>query len=296
MEYDVIIIGAGLSGWRRRCDLTIGHKVRIFERHCFPGGLNSWYCRNGEVIDVGMHTLTNYVSAEQRGAPLNKLFRQLRLRRESWELCPQTYSLIEFPGHQLRLNNDFAAFSQEICQKFPDQAAGFQHLVEHIRNSDCFASRAPFQSARKVVSGYLTSRPLCDLLFMPLMFYVNPHVGDMDFKQFCIMFHSIYFEGFSRPKAGMKGIIQSLVKRIREAGGEVTLNNGIKTIHGDGRQITAVTDERGQTHHGKAFISCMARGKPPSSAPAPPNCLRPNRTMGFLESISDLIARRLTSA
>jgi phytoene dehydrogenase-like protein len=291
MEYDVIIVGAGLSGLAAAVRLThFGHKVRVFERHCFPGGLNSWYYRDREVIDVGLHALTNYVNAEQRAAPLNKLFRQLRLRRESWELCPQTYSLIELPGHQLRLNNDFAAFSQEICQKFPDQAAGFRRLVEHIHGSDSFASRAPFQSARKVVSEYLTSRRLCDLLFMPLMFYGNPHVGDMDFKQFCIMFHSIYLEGFSRPKGGMKGIIQTLVERIRQAGGEVSLNNGIKAIHGDEQQISAVTDERGQTHQAKSFISCVGARETAKLCDNPPAELlaaKPGQ-MGFLESIFKL--------
>ncbi|MDD3954592.1 MAG: NAD(P)-binding protein, partial [Lentisphaeria bacterium] len=93
MDYDVIIIGAGLSGLAAGVRLThYGRKVRIFERHCFPGGLNSWYYRKGEVIDVGLHALTNYVAAGQRGAPLNKMLRQLRLRREDLDLRPQTYS------------------------------------------------------------------------------------------------------------------------------------------------------------------------------------------------------------
>ncbi|NMA19088.1 MAG: NAD(P)/FAD-dependent oxidoreductase [Lentisphaerae bacterium] len=291
MDYDVIIIGAGLSGLAAAVRLThFGRKVRIFERHCFPGGLNSWYYRNGEVIDVGLHALTNYVPASHRSAPLNMMLRQLRLRRDVLELCPQTYSLIEFPGQQLCLNNDFAAFSNEITRNFPDQADGFQRLLEHIRHSDYFASQAPFQSAQEVVSSYLTSRQLRDILFMPLMYYGNPCVEDMDFKQFCIMFHSIYLEGFSRPKVGMKGLIQTLVERIRSAGGELTLNNGIAEIHGDGQRITSVTDDKGQTHQAETFISCIGARETATLCNIPlPEWLaaRPGQ-IGFLETIFTL--------
>lgn len=291
MDYDVIIIGAGLSGLAAGVRLThFGRKVRIFERHCFPGGLNSWYYRKGEVIDVGLHALTNYVAAGQRGAPLNKMLRQLRLRREDLDLRPQTYSLIEFPGHQLRMSNDFAAFSEEIIRQFPDQVEGFHRLVEYIRHSDCYTSQAPFQSAQAVVAEYLTSQELKELLFMPLMYYGNPCVGDMDFKQFCIMFHSIYLEGLSRPLGGMKGLIQNLVERIRSAGGEVTLNNGIAQIHGDGQQIASITDEKGETHQARAFISCIgARETALLCKPPPPEWLEASPgQIGFLETIFTL--------
>ncbi|MFA6929486.1 MAG: NAD(P)/FAD-dependent oxidoreductase [Lentisphaeria bacterium] len=291
MDYDVIIIGAGLSGLAAGVRLThFGRKVRLFERHCFPGGLNSYYYRQGEVIDVGLHALTNYVTAKDRSAPLNKMLRQLRLRREDLQLCPQTYSLIEFPGRQLKMSNNFAAFSAEIAEKFPDQVAGFEKLVERIRFSDCFISEAPFASAREIVAEYLSSEPLREFLFLPLMYYGNPRVGDMDFKQFCILFHSIFLEGLSRPREGMKSFIQKLVERIRKAGGEVSLGNGIIQLHGDEKQITSVTDEEGQTHYAKTFISCIGAGETAALCqPPPPELLqaKPGQ-IGFLETIFKL--------
>lgn len=241
-------------------------------------------------MDVGLHAMTNYVSAEVRSAPLNKMLRQLRLRRTDLDLCPQTFSMIEFPGQNLCMSNDFAAFSAEIARKFPDQAEGFQRLVEDIRHSDCYSSQAPFQSAQAVVAGYLSSAELRELLFMPLMYYGNPCVGDMDYKQFCIMFHSIYLEGLARPRAGMKGIIQSLVERIRSAGGELSLNNGIVSIHGDEKEISAVTDDQGQTHHAKAFISCIGARETSALCNTPPaEWLKAKAgQIGFLETIFTL--------
>ncbi|NLE54692.1 MAG: NAD(P)-binding protein, partial [Lentisphaerae bacterium] len=47
-SYDVIIIGAGMSGLSAGLRLTYyGKRVRIFERHRLPGGMNSYYLRSG---------------------------------------------------------------------------------------------------------------------------------------------------------------------------------------------------------------------------------------------------------
>ncbi|HOG49640.1 MAG TPA: NAD(P)-binding protein, partial [Lentisphaeria bacterium] len=75
--YDVIIIGAGLSGISAGVRLSYyGRRVRILERQQYPGGLNSYYERDGRTIDVGLHALTNFVPEGIRSAPLNTLLRQ----------------------------------------------------------------------------------------------------------------------------------------------------------------------------------------------------------------------------
>ena len=92
MHVDVLIIGAGLSGLSAGIRLAhFGKKVAIFERHRLPGGLNSFYHRNGVSIDVGLHAMTNFALEGERSAPLNKLLRQLRLKRTSLGLCPRHF-------------------------------------------------------------------------------------------------------------------------------------------------------------------------------------------------------------
>ncbi|MEC7183375.1 MAG: FAD-dependent oxidoreductase, partial [Bdellovibrionota bacterium] len=47
-KYDVIVIGAGLSGLAAGIRLAMfGKKVCILEKHSIPGGLNSFYQRKG---------------------------------------------------------------------------------------------------------------------------------------------------------------------------------------------------------------------------------------------------------
>ena len=55
-SYDVIIIGAGLSGLASAVRLGMfGLKVLLLEKHYVVGGLNSFYAKKGRKFDVGLH-------------------------------------------------------------------------------------------------------------------------------------------------------------------------------------------------------------------------------------------------
>ncbi|MBR4220426.1 MAG: NAD(P)-binding protein, partial [Victivallales bacterium] len=205
MHVDVLIIGAGLSGLSAGIRLAhFGKKVAIFERHRLPGGLNSYYHRNGVSIDVGLHAMTNYAAEDVRSAPLNKLLRQLRLKRASLGLCPQTFSKIMFPGAELRLENGLQAFMAAVSERFPDEAEGFKALCQRIAETDSMSLVPIRESTRTILAQYLKTPLLREMLLCPVMFYGNPRMDDMDFGQFCIMFQSLIMEGMARPHDGME--------------------------------------------------------------------------------------------
>ena len=84
-NYDVVIIGAGLSGLSAAVRLGMFDKrVLLLEKHYVVGGLNSFYAKGGKKFDVGLHALTNYPSAHSgKKSPLLKLCRQLRIPFDS---------------------------------------------------------------------------------------------------------------------------------------------------------------------------------------------------------------------
>src|SRR5687767_9242473 len=127
-HYDVAIIGAGMSGLAAGVRLAhFGKKVCIVERHTVWGGLNSFYKKAGRHYDTGLHAMTNWVPPGHRGArlPLQRIFRQLRIRPEELELEPQTFSEIVFPGCKLRFENGLQVLSEEIRRNFPTEVGGF---------------------------------------------------------------------------------------------------------------------------------------------------------------------------
>ena len=291
-DYDAIIIGAGLSGIAAGIRLAhYGQRVLILERHALPGGLNSYYPHNGEWFDVGLHAMTNYVAGSRdRRAPFNRLLRQLRIRHEELDMVPQRHSKITFPGRELSFTNDFDDMRSEVARLFPDQVEGFDGLAEAVRNTDSLALDAEPRSAREVVGGFLGDSVLADMLFCPLMFYGNADEHDMEFNQFCIMFQSVFLEGFWRPRSGMRPFIGNLLKRYEQCGGEIRLRCGVRSLEEQSGDGLLVTPDKGAVLTARRVLSCagyletLALLRPvPSTAAS-----HPEGKLGYVESIFTL--------
>ncbi len=246
MDYDVLIIGAGMSGLAAGIRLAYyDKKVCILERHYRIGGLNSFYSRDGHKFDVGLHAMTNYVPKGTKSAPLPKLLRQLKLQAEDFALCQQRMSAVRFPEKTLRFNNDLEFFIQEVADSFPAQADNFQKLLKAVSEYDALALNAKPISAREVVGSIIPDPLLIDMIFCPLMYYGNAQENDMEFGQFVIMFNSIFCEGFARPHAGVRQILDALIQKYEGCGGELRLRCGVQSIQVDNGKVESVLLDNG---------------------------------------------------
>lgn len=256
MSYDVLIIGAGMSGLAAGIRLAYYDKrVCILEKHHRVGGLNSFYSRDGHNFDVGLHAMTNYVPQGTKSKPLPKLLRQLKLKFEDFALCQQRMSMVKFPGKTLRFNNNLDFFIQEVVENFPAQADNLQKLLKTISEYDALALDAKPISARQVVSSIIPDPLLIDMIFCPLMFYGNAHENDMEFGQFVIMFNSIFCEGFARPQAGVRQILDVLVKKYKGHGGELRLKCGVDSIQVANGRVESVLLDNGEVLTADKIIS-----------------------------------------
>ena len=170
-------------------------KVLILEKHSIPGGLNSYYKRGKREFDVGLHALTNFVSAQDRGRPFNKLMKQLRIPYEDFKLTPQNYSIIQFPDQELKFTNDISFLSDEIRKFFPKEIDNFIRLLEHIRAFNEVNLDNKTVMAKDVVRTFIKDKALIEMIFCPLLIYGSAWENDMDFSQFVVMFKSIFLEG-----------------------------------------------------------------------------------------------------
>lgn len=258
--YDAIIIGAGMSGLAAGIRLAhFEQRVCILERHYTIGGLNSFYRLGGRDFDVGLHAVTNFTPRGARRGPLARLLRQLRFNWEDFALAPQIGSSIAFPGVELRFGNGIELLTAEIAARFPGQRDRFQRLLDRLLDYDDLTAADPEVSARQVLSETLTDPLLSEMLLCPLMWYGNAREDDMDFGQFCIMFRSIFLEGFARPFAGVRLILKNLVRRYRSLGGELRLRSGVERIQvRDGRALGVVLDN-GQQLEARRILSSAGR-------------------------------------
>jgi phytoene dehydrogenase-like protein len=250
-HYDVVIVGAGMSGLAAGIRLAhFGKRVCIFERHNAAGGLNSFYSINGRKFDVGLHAMTNFVRPGVKGTPLTKLLRQLRIERDEFALCEQKQSRIAFGPRgetSLRFTNDFAVLEAEVAATFPAQIDGFRALVALVRTYDDVSLDAQPESARVVVRRHVTDPLLEDMIFCPVMYYGSATEHDMEFGQFVIMFKALFLEGFARPFEGVRLVIRVLLEKYRAAGGERRMKCGEQRIIERGGRATAlVLDDGGE--------------------------------------------------
>jgi phytoene dehydrogenase-like protein len=256
MDYDVLIIGAGMSGLAAGIRLAYYDKrVCIIEKHYRVGGLNSFYNRGGRKFDVGLHAMTNYVPKGVKLTPLPKLLRQLKLKREDFALCPQRMSAIKFPDNILRFNNDLDFFVQEVVANFPAQADNFQRLLKTIFEYDELNLYAKPISAREVVGSIISDPLLIDMIFCPLMFYGNAQENDMEFSQFVIIFKGIFCEGLARPQAGVRQILDVLVRKYKACGGALKTKCAITSIQAANGRVESVRLENGEVFTADKILS-----------------------------------------
>ena len=254
--YDAIIIGAGMSGLAAGIRLAYyDRRVCILERHYTIGGLNSFYRLRGRDYDVGLHAVTNFTPRGTRRGPLARLLKQLRFRWDDLELAPQLGSSIAFPGVTLCFSNGLELLREEIARSFPAEIDRFDQLVSQIVDYDELRESHYQISAREILQQSIRDPLLQEMILCPLMWYGNARQHDMDFGQFCIMFRSIFMEGFARPFAGVRLILRQLVRRFRSLGGELMLRRGVRKLHVDGDRVAAVELEDGTQLEGRRVVS-----------------------------------------
>jgi len=254
--YDVIIIGAGMSGIAAGIRLAyFDQRVCILERHNTIGGLNSFYRLRGRDYDVGLHAITNFTPKGTKRGPLARLLRQLRFKWEDFALAPQIGSTIAFPDVSLDFGNGIELLTAEVEAKFPEEKDNFQRLLREIVEYDDLREDGYPHTAREVMGEIISNPLLIEMLLCPLMWYGNARERDMDFGQFCIMFRSIYVEGFARPFAGVRLILKNLIRKFRSLGGELKLRSGVERLKVEGDRVEGVVLDNGQELQARKVLS-----------------------------------------
>jgi phytoene dehydrogenase-like protein len=283
-----LIIGGGLSGLAAAIRFArFNPEVLVLEKHHRIGGLNSYFYRNNQLFETGLHAITNYAAAKARKAPLNRLLRQLKLSRDRFQFHQQIQSEIIFRDcASLSFSNDFEMFEEEIARKFPHCLDGFHRLVAFLDSFDPFTI-APFRSARQFLDRHLPDRLLVDMLLCPLMFYGSSTEEDMDLSQFAIMFRAIFQEGLFRPGGTVKDFLDILLAHYRDLGGSLKTGTEVSKILHRGNTIEGVVLATGETILCDCLLSTIGveetltlLGRPPLPQDSP--------RLGFVETIFQL--------
>ena len=106
-----------------------------------------------------------------------------------------------------------------------------------------------------MLAGTLGDPLLREMLLCPVMFYGSASEHDLDWASFSVLFRSIFLEGLSRPRGGIRVVIKHLVRRFKELGGEIRLRAGVKQIVSDNDRAVGVILDDGTEISARQIIS-----------------------------------------
>ena len=256
-NYDVVVIGAGLSGLSAATRLGMfGKKVLLLEKHYVVGGLNSFYAKKGKKFDVGLHALTNFPSEHSgRKSPLLKLCRKLRIPFDSLNLHEQSHSRISFPGKDLVFTNHFPDLLEEIDHHFPKSMDAVLKLLDKMDEFPAYSVDAPELSTREILSKTEIEPILGEMLLCPTCYYGSAQPDDIDFPTFVMLFDAIFKQGLARPEKGIRAILDPLCNKLKEMGIERLMNTGVRKLHSRKDKIEEIELESGESIKADQIIS-----------------------------------------
>ena len=256
-HYDVIVIGAGLSGLSAAVRLGMFEKkVLLLEKHYVVGGLNSFYAKGSKKFDVGLHALTNYPSEYSgKKSPLLKLCRQLRIPFDSLNLHEQSHSRISFPGKELVFNNYFPDFIEQINQHFPKSIDSLSKLLKKMEEFPAYSVDAPEISTREILANSEIEPLLGEMLLCPTCYYGSARSDDIDFPTFVMLFDAIFKQGLARPQLGIRAFLDPLCKKLKDLGIERRMNTGVKRLHTKNEKVQVIELESGESLTADQIIS-----------------------------------------
>src|ERR1035438_5011094 len=131
-DFDVIIIGSGLSGLL--CGFILskeGKNVCILEKNHHTGGLLRSFQRHGVEFDTGVH----YIGALDEGQVLNRYFRYFAFNEQVnfQKLDENGFDVIGFDDAEYPLAMGFDNFKERLLISFPDGKIALQKYVDTLQ-------------------------------------------------------------------------------------------------------------------------------------------------------------------
>ena len=275
--YDVVVIGSGLGGLICARQLArSGRGVVVLERQRVAGGCLQSYSRGGLEFDTGLH----YVGGLAEGQPLHDDFETLGLLRLPWQrLDADGFDRVTIGQQTFPLAEGFDRFADTLGGYFPRERHALRQFAGLLRHLP------PMEKCSQVNAyDYLTS-----LFHDPLLVsVVSAAAMKMELRRESLPLFtfahalSSYVQSSWRLRGSGRLIVDSLVRDIVDAGGELRCQAEVEELEERNGRIVAARCSDGQTVGGRLFVSDV----------------HPQQTFGWLRDsalLRGLFRRRIAS-
>ncbi len=252
--YDVVIIGAGISGLVCGCYLArAGKKVLLLEQHNRPGGYCTSFKRAGFTFDAAVHAFGSY----RDGGIMNKIVRDLGL--ETWLTIKRSEpsNIIISPDYKISFWSDINRTIEELQRAFPSEAGGiknFFHFLLNFRPFDLATLRN--RTFEDFLKQYFLDKKLASIISFPMLGISGLPSSLIAAFTAIMLYTEFYIDGGYYPEGGMQALPDALAKKCEELGGELKLSCGAKKIRVRYNKIEGVVLDNEEFIPSKYVISC----------------------------------------
>ena len=230
MQYDIIIVGAGLGGLTAGAKLAKeGRKVMILEQHDRPGGCATTFRRKDFTMEVGLHEMDGL----HRADPKTKIFNDLGIMEKVVFLeLPEFYRFVN-EQHDIVVPHNPEEAKKILLKSFPDEEEGIEKYFYNVLNSRKIMKESRGQKNKNVGEflDEISNNEDLKLVLLGNLGYFHDDPYTLSYFYY-ITAQGAYYNGKANfIKGGSQKLSDALMDIIIENGGTVNLNSIVTKIN-----------------------------------------------------------------
>ena len=276
MDYDAIVIGAGMAGVTSAFELAKnGHKVLMLESQPVPGGFATTFKRKGFVFESSVHCV-DALGQEQdireflEDNGIAKALEFIELDSFARVIYPDYDVIITPEGNDFEelLKKHFTAENRNIgrlfrkMERFDVQFNAFSHsnlpdLIKFIIAPFVYPDivRTVNISAERFLAKFIDDKRVSSII-AEIWPFIGLPPSRVSALYFLLVLRSYYFYKTAYVKGGFSRIFDVMVDKIRGFGSSVEFNSTVNRINTNKRgSIKSVVTKDGVEYRAKAVIS-----------------------------------------
>lgn len=276
MNYDCIIIGAGMAGLTSALKLaSSGKKVLVLEKQPVPGGVATSFRRKGFIFESSLH----FVDALAKGEEIRDFLDEHGISDRVEFIGLQEFGRVIYPEHDFIVGNDFEGLKELLKNDFPAEHAGIEEFFGDInrfyKHFDNFTGSKlplwlnmfllPFLNPMVIKASCLNleqfiTRKIKDKklrgVISTLWGFIGLPPAELSAFYFLIVLRGCWGRKTAYVKGGFSQMFRAMVDKIREGGSEVRFNTTVKNIITDGnKRVKLVLSDKGEEFRAGSVIS-----------------------------------------
>lgn len=265
LDYDIVVIGAGLGGLISACLLSKeGYKVCVLEKNIQAGGCLQNFALGQKRIESAVH----YIGSLAKGQTLHQVFAYLGIMNalELKQLDPECFDEIIFRGCSYPMAQGHESFIGNLANALPGCETDIRRYIDAVRevcrNFPLYNMVMGDDAGKKAVSAHalrermesITNNDLlCQVLTGNNLLYGGTYENSPFYLHALI--ENSYIESSWKCSKGSSQLTKLLQQKIQENGGVVLRHREVTALLAQDGKVSYAETATGERFYARYFIS-----------------------------------------